>query len=98
MPERKLQDLVSVGPATRSLLASMGVNTVEELALRNPEALFQEVCRKRRKQQDPCLLDVFHAAVAQARNPRLPLEQCCWWYWSRVRKGTEPASRARPNR
>jgi hypothetical protein len=24
--------------------------------------------------------------VAQAKNPRLPLEQCQWWYWSRKRK------------
>lgn len=86
MKKRALQDLISVGPVTRRLLNSMGVNTVAELALRNPEMLFREVCRKRRKQEDPCLLDVFHAAVAQARNPHLPLEQCCWWYWSRVRK------------
>jgi hypothetical protein len=86
MPERKLQDLISVGPATRQALASLGVHTVEELALREPQTLYREISRKRRKQQDPCLLDVFQAAVAQARNPHLPLEQCCWWYWSRVRK------------
>lgn len=86
MKERALQDLISVGPVTQRLLVSMGITTVAELALRDPESLFREVCRKRRKQQDPCLLDVFHAAVAQARNPRLPLGQCCWWYWSKVRK------------
>jgi len=32
------------------------------------------------------VLDVFRAAVAQARDPRLPAEQCQWWYWSRKRK------------
>ena len=26
------------------------------------------------------------AAVAQARDPQLPVEQCQWWYWSRKRK------------
>jgi len=26
------------------------------------------------------------AAVAQARDPFLPAEQCRWWYWSRQRK------------
>ena len=36
--------------------------------------------------QDICCLDVFRAAVAQARNPRLPAEQCQWWYWSKRRK------------
>jgi len=36
--------------------------------------------------QDICVLDVFCAAVAQARNSRLPAEQCQWWYWSSKRK------------
>jgi hypothetical protein len=31
-------------------------------------------------------LDVFVAAVAQARDPNLPIEQRQWWYWSKVRK------------
>jgi len=35
---------------------------------------------------DICCQDVFSAAVAQACNPLLPLEQCQWWYWSRQRK------------
>ncbi len=94
MPERKLQDLISVGPGTRRLFASLGINTVAELALREPESLFHEVCRRRRKRQDPCLLDVFHAAVAQARNPHLSIEQCCWWYWSAVRKAAAKPSKA----
>ncbi len=38
------------------------------------------------QQQDPCVLDTFRAAVAQARNPRLPAEQCQWWWWSKERK------------
>jgi hypothetical protein len=33
--------------------------------------------------QDVCCLDVFRAAVAQAKNPNLPIEQRLWWQWSR---------------
>jgi hypothetical protein len=40
------------------------------------------------RHQDICVLDVFEAAVAQARNPLLPAEQCQWWYWSRRRKSS----------
>jgi hypothetical protein len=40
-------------------------------------------------------LDVFRAAVAQARNPQLPAEQCQWWYWSRLRKRGEKRALAR---
>jgi hypothetical protein len=35
---------------------------------------------------DLCAQDVFSAAIAQARNPLLPADQCQWWYWSRQRK------------
>lgn len=88
--ERKLQDLISVGPAIQRDFEMLGVHSVSDLALRNPEVLYHELCRKTNTRQDICVLDTFRAAVAQARNPRLPVEQCVWWYWSRVRK-TEPA-------
>ncbi len=84
--ERELEDLVSVGPAIRSQLVSLGIRTVKDLARRDPEALYQKLCRKTKKHVDPCVLDVYRAAVAQARNPNLPEEQRVWWYWSRVRK------------
>ncbi len=97
VPERKgvkvreLEDLVSVGPATRRQLASLGVRTVKNLARRDPEALYRQLCRRTGKRADPCVLDVYRAAVAQARNLDLPEEQRAWWYWSRVRKNSLPA-------
>ena len=83
---RRLQDLVSVGPAISRDLMLMGIRSVSELRRRNPEKLYEKLCRVTGKSQDICCLDVFRAAVAQARNPRLPAEQCQWWYWSRQRK------------
>jgi len=48
-------------------------------------------CRIKGVRIDPCCLDVFTCAVAQARNPKLPAAQRKWWYWSRVRKaGNQP--------
>ena len=84
--QRQIEDLFSVGPSIRKQLASLGINTVAELARCEPEILYRELCRKARKRQDPCVLDVFRAAVAQARDPLLPPEQCAWWYWSGIRK------------
>ena len=83
---RGLADLISVGPAIRRDLERLGVHTVAQLARREPERLYRQLCRKTGKRQDPCVLDVFSAAVAQARDPELPIEQCVWWYWSRKRK------------
>ncbi len=84
--DRALEDLISVGPAIRRDFELLGIRTVAELARHEPKALYDRLCRKTGQRQDPCVLDVFCAAIAQARDPRLPLEQCKWWYWSAVRK------------
>ncbi len=94
-PERKLEDLWSVGPAVRCDLARLGVNSVAELARRKPQKLYEDLCRKTGRRQDICVLDVFRAAVAQARDPDLPTEQCVWWYWSRLRKTAPPGDKER---
>ena len=89
---RRLQDLVSVGPAMVRDFELMGIRSVAELSRRNPEKLYERLCRITGKSQDICCLDVFRAAVAQARNPRLPAEQRQWWYWSRQRKARDARS------
>ncbi len=87
--ERQLRDLVSVGPAIARDFEMLGVRSVAQLAKRDPEKLYERLCEVTGQAQDICCLDVFRAAVAQARNPALPLEQRQWWYWSRVRKARD---------
>jgi len=84
--ERRLRDLVSVGPAMLRDFELLGIGTVAQLSRRNPQKLYETLCRMTGQSQDICCLDVFRAAVAQARNPHLPVEQRQWWYWSRRRK------------
>jgi len=86
MEDRKLEDLVSVGKSIRGDFELLGIKSVSALAKQDPLKLYQRLCRKTGLRQDPCVLDVFRAAVAQARDPRLPLEKCRWWYWSQARK------------
>ena len=83
---RQLKDLVSVGPAMLEDFELLGVQTVAQLRRRNPQRMYRELCRIRGQRIDPCCLDTFMAAVAQARDPELPIAQRHWWYWSRVRK------------
>jgi nucleotidyltransferase/DNA polymerase involved in DNA repair len=82
---RQLDDLISVGPAMVRDFQVLGIRSVSQLARQNPDQMYERLCRTTGKQQDICCLDVFRAAVAQARNPRLPTEKCQWWYWSRKR-------------
>jgi len=93
-PQRELGDLVSVGPATVRALHSLGVRSVKQLARCEPDSLYNKLCRLRGRREDPCCLDVFAAAVAQARDSTLPVEKSVWWYWSRQRKAQADARRA----
>jgi hypothetical protein len=83
---RELRELISVGPAMLRDFDRLGIRSVEQLARRDPRRLYEKLCRLSGTRADICCLDVFQAAVAQARDPRLPAEQCRWWYWSRKRK------------
>jgi hypothetical protein len=87
--ERELRDLVSIGPAMLRDFDLLGIASVAQLSRRNPERLYERLCQTTGQPQDICCLDVFRAAVAQARNPLLPPEQRQWWYWSRRRKARD---------
>ena len=86
---RQLGDLISVGPAMLRDFEMLGIRSVVQLAEQDPRRMYERLGRKRGQRQDPCVLDTFCAAVAQAQNPRLPAEQCEWWYWSRKRKSAK---------
>ena len=91
MPQkpRRLKDLISIGPAMLRDFQLLGIRSLAELARQNPHRLYEKLGRVTRQHQDICVLDVFRATVAQARNRRLPAGQCQWWYWSRKRKARD---------
>jgi nucleotidyltransferase/DNA polymerase involved in DNA repair len=91
---RKLSDLISVGPATLRDFEILGVRSVSQLARRNPQRLYESLGRVAPQHLDICCLDVFRAAVAQARDPQLPVQQCQWWHWSRDRKRSQEKARS----
>jgi hypothetical protein len=84
--DRKLADLSGIGKAMLRDFELLQISSVDQLASADPDFLYQELERRTGSRQDPCVLDTFRCAVAQARNPRLPAEQRNWWYWSRLRK------------
>lgn len=83
---RRLGDLISIGPAMLRNFELLGIRSVAELARQNPQRMYKKMERATGQRQDPCVLDTFSAAVAQAKNPRLAAEKCPWWWWSRSRK------------
>jgi predicted RecB family nuclease len=84
--QRRLQDLISVGPAMLRDFEMLGIRSVKQLAKQEPKRMYGKLQELTGQHQDICVLDTLEAAVAQARNPRLAAERCEWWYWSRKRK------------
>ena len=87
---RELKHLISIGPAMLRDFELLKIHTVEQLANQDPKKLYVRLGRIAKRHQDICVLDTFQAAVAQARNPRLPAEQCQWWWWSNRRRQEVP--------
>jgi hypothetical protein len=83
---RQLGDLISIGPAMLRDFAQLKIHSVAQLARQDPKKMYERLNRLSGLRQDPCVLDTFCAAVAQAKNPRLPAEKCQWWWWSKKRK------------
>lgn len=71
----------------------LGIRSVAELAKQDPHDLYERLCHLTGVRQDPCVLDTFECAVAQARDPELPVEQRNWWFYSRRRKAAAVAAR-----
>lgn len=86
-PGRRLADLAGVGKRTLEDFRDLGIRDVEALAKQRPQRLYERLSALKGVRLDPCVLDTFTCAIAQARDPKLPADQRNWWYWSRVRKG-----------
>ena len=95
---RSLIDLDGIGPAMLEDFRRLGVASVAVLARRDGDALYADLCRLTGVRQDPCVLDTFRCAVAQARDPDLPPARRLWWWWSRRRLAATAATRARRDR
>jgi hypothetical protein len=83
---RRLRDLSGIGPSIEGNLNRLGISSVEQLAHADGYDLYRRLCELTNARQDPCVLDTFRCAVAQARDPQLPDERKNWWWWSRRRK------------
>jgi hypothetical protein len=77
-----LEDLPNIGKATAADLRRLGIQRPGQLIGQDPLAMYDELCRLTGARQDPCVLDVFMAAVRFMQGgPALP-----WWAFTAERK------------
>jgi len=76
-----LQEIPGVGPAVAEDLYGIGVTSVRALKGRNPEALYERLCKQTGYRVDRCMLYVFRCAVYYASHARPDPERLKWWRW-----------------
>jgi hypothetical protein len=78
----ELQQIPNIGTSIAANLRQIGVSTPQDLLGKDPYAMYDELCRITGVRHDPCLLDVFIAAVRfMAGEPAKP-----WWKYTSERK------------
>ena len=78
----ELEQLPNVGRAIAVDLRRIGLNRPQELAGRDPYDLFDALCRKTGVRHDPCVIDVFIAAVRFMEGG----DAQPWWAFTAERK------------
>ncbi len=79
---QQLEQLPNIGPAIAADLRSLGIAHPSELATRDAFVLYQALCAKTGKRQDPCVLDTFMAATDFMRGGQARP----WWAYTQQRK------------
>ena len=92
-----LQSIPGVGPAVETALMSLGLGCVDQLADRDPEQLYRQLCSDRGETVDRCVLYVFRCAVYFAREEQHDAELLKWWNWKSRAYVPSETSRSRPS-
>ncbi len=86
-----MRDIPNIGVATERMLLGLGVSEPADLIGKDPCQLYDSLCRLTGKKQDPCVLDVFIAAVTYMEGG--PARK--WWEFTQERKQRLAARQSR---
>lgn len=80
---RALRQIPGVGISTAKILQDIGINSVDDLKGKTPEALLEQANEFYGKEQDRCLLYVIRCAVYYANTePKdREVDKLLWWNW-----------------
>lgn len=78
----ELLNLMNVGQATYEDFKILGINSIKELACADPDELYIRLQKTTARKHDPCVWDVFAAAIHEARTGTKQQ----WWLWTPIRK------------
>ena len=77
----ELQTIPGVGPSIAADLRELGIERVSDLVGKDPEAMYDTLCRKEGQHIDRCVLYVFRCAIYYASNEEHDQKLLLWWNW-----------------
>ncbi len=80
--QNSLTLLRNVGKAALADFKLLGITTIGQLAKADADKLYVQLCEATRQRHDPCVHDVFTAAIHQAKTG----EAVDWWAYTAARK------------
>ena len=80
-PQSDLTTIPGVGPNMADRLNALGIERVDDLKGKDPEALYEQECLLQGRMVDRCVLYVYRLAVAYAEGRIERPEQRKWWNW-----------------
>jgi recombinational DNA repair protein RecR len=78
---KEFQQIPGVGIKTAEDFWKLGIFSVKDLDGRDPERLYQKLCRLKQTKIDRCQLYVFRCAVYYASHKKPKPELLKWWNW-----------------
>lgn len=81
MDKADLQSIPGVGPSIKKDLMDIGISKVSDLVKKDPERLYDRLCKIRNSRIDRCVLYIFRCAVYFAKNSEYDPELLKWWKW-----------------
>jgi hypothetical protein len=76
-----LQRIPGIGPSLAQDFIDLGIRSVAGLRGRDPQKLYDKLCRITGEQQDRCVLYTFRCAVYFASEAQPDPELLKWWNW-----------------
>jgi len=78
-PSKQLEQIPGVGRKIAQTLREIGIRSADDLKGKNPEKLYQKLCRYKANPVDRCMLYVLRCAVYYASNTEHDTELLKWW-------------------
>ena len=80
-----LESIPGVGKAVAADLRGLGYRKVADLKGKNPEAMYEKLCRMQGMKIDRCMLYTFRCAVYYASKKKHDPEKLKWWNWKELK-------------